>query len=366
MERKLLSIIVPSYNMEAYLPQCLNSLVISDKSLFEKLEVVVVNDGSKDCTGDIAQSYAQQYPGVFKVVNKPNGHYGSCINAALKVLTGEYVKILDADDSFDSANFEVWMKTVLARWVSGGLALVDMLLTDYVKVDEKGAVTSHEKLLLPRNKILSADSIPAYYVYPMHAIAYRADMLRQMNYRQTEGIMYTDTEWSVYPMSRVRNFYYCPLEVYRYLIAREGQSMDPNVFMKGMGQRIQMFVKMMQESLSIGWDNRSRYRMRFQSLMGIGALYKSCLGMPAPIFNERMLMVDSLLSDIGKDVYAEYEEIPLTRLNKYKFIKKWRRHKHLSTWEYYFVKLSYGIEKKLQTLKTIVKKIGIRFKNELI
>lgn len=76
---KILSIIVPSYNMEAYLPKCLGSLVIADEALLQKLDVIVVNDGSKDRTSEIAHGFETKYPGVFRVIDKPNGHYGSCI-----------------------------------------------------------------------------------------------------------------------------------------------------------------------------------------------------------------------------------------------------------------------------------------------
>ncbi len=62
---KILSIIVPSYNMEAYLPKCLGSLVIGDRKLFEKLDVIVVNDGSKDRTSEIAHGFEAKYVGVF-------------------------------------------------------------------------------------------------------------------------------------------------------------------------------------------------------------------------------------------------------------------------------------------------------------
>ena len=74
--KKLLSIIVPSYNMGAYLPKCLGSLIIEDKELLQKLDIIVVNDGSKDRTSEIANEFEAKYPGVFRVIDKANGHYG--------------------------------------------------------------------------------------------------------------------------------------------------------------------------------------------------------------------------------------------------------------------------------------------------
>ena len=85
---KTLTIIVPSYNMEAYLPKCLGCLVIDDKELLQKLDIIVVNDGSKDRTSEIAHEFESRFPGVFRVIDKTNGHYGSCINAALPHVSG--------------------------------------------------------------------------------------------------------------------------------------------------------------------------------------------------------------------------------------------------------------------------------------
>lgn len=97
---KQISIIIPTYNMEKYIGQCLDSLLIPE---FDEVEILVVNDGYKDRSSEIAHSYANRYPDSIRVIDKSNGNYGSCINAALPVATGRYVKILDADDSFDTA-----------------------------------------------------------------------------------------------------------------------------------------------------------------------------------------------------------------------------------------------------------------------
>ena len=91
---KRLSVIIPTYNMAALLPQCLDSLVRSAAA--SSLDVVVVNDGSRDASLSIAQRYADHHPDIVRIIDKPNGNYGSTINAALPTLKGEYVKILDA------------------------------------------------------------------------------------------------------------------------------------------------------------------------------------------------------------------------------------------------------------------------------
>lgn len=87
---KVLTVIVPVYNMEKYIRQCLESLVIGG--------VLVVLDGSKDGSAEIAYEFVEQYPDTFRIIYKANGGHGSAINTGLMMASGEYVKILDSDD----------------------------------------------------------------------------------------------------------------------------------------------------------------------------------------------------------------------------------------------------------------------------
>ena len=108
--QKLLTIVIPTYNMQDYLHRCLDSLVLEDEQLMSQLEVLVINDGSKDNSSTIAHDYENKYPATFRVIDKENGNYGSCINKGLEIATGKYVKVLDADDSFDTSNFEDYLR----------------------------------------------------------------------------------------------------------------------------------------------------------------------------------------------------------------------------------------------------------------
>ncbi len=90
---KLLSLIIPTYNMEALLPRCLDSLLVPET--LERLEVMVVNDGSKDGSLAVANRYKERFPQTLTVIDKPNGNYGSTINVALPVAQGKYVKVVD-------------------------------------------------------------------------------------------------------------------------------------------------------------------------------------------------------------------------------------------------------------------------------
>lgn len=113
--------------MDKYLSKCLDSLLIPS---IDKLDIIVVNDGSKDRSSEIAHSYVEKYPDSIRVIDKENGNYGSCINATLTTIRGKYVKILDADDSFNTTNFEEFIIQI-------SKINADLVLSNYEKVDEK-------------------------------------------------------------------------------------------------------------------------------------------------------------------------------------------------------------------------------------
>lgn len=127
MNGKILTLLIPSYNMEKYLINCLTSLIVHEK-LMKKLEVLVVNDGSKDKTSEIAHRFEKQYPDTFRVIDKKNGNYGSCINRGLKEANGQFIKILDADDTFETSNFSKYLDFLDVGGVQIVTAFLQILL----------------------------------------------------------------------------------------------------------------------------------------------------------------------------------------------------------------------------------------------
>ena len=97
---KILTISIAAYNAEKDIARCLDSLIAT--GIIEKLDVVIVNDGSVDQTAEIANSYVKKYVNSIRLINKQNGGHGSTINASIKVAKGKYYKILDSDDWVES------------------------------------------------------------------------------------------------------------------------------------------------------------------------------------------------------------------------------------------------------------------------
>lgn len=251
--KKLLSIIIPTYNMEVLLDRCLTSLILEKKELRDKLDVIVVNDGSTDSSSEIAHRYAENYPEMFSVIDKSNGNYGSCINAALPYITGKYVRILDADDSYVTKNLPEYL-AVLERQD------VELVLSDYEIVDMDGNIISRPVYSFARRKVFSFASIKSEPFLAMHTVAYASEIFKRIKYHQTEGVSYTDLEWVFYPMSEVNNVYYYDKTIYRYLDGREGQTVDPSIRLKrlshmekGLWTQLSIFEKISPSNVAYGY-----------------------------------------------------------------------------------------------------------------
>lgn len=209
--------------MEKYLDKCLTSLILQDQELMKHLEVLVVIDGATDRSSEIAHAYEKKYPDTFRVVDKENGNYGSCVNRGLKEATGKYIKILDADDWFDTNTFQLFMNR---------LATIDadMVVTDYSTFNQDELLVKKTDISLPKNQVISPHDLTNNL--DMHSITYKRCILVDNGYSQTEGISYTDSEWDIIPLLYVKTIYYLNLYVYCYGIGRDGQTVDLNVAFK--------------------------------------------------------------------------------------------------------------------------------------
>lgn len=319
---KSLTTVIPTYNMERFLERCLNSLVVSEE-LMELLEVLVINDGSKDRSSEIAHSFEVKYPETFRVIDKENGNYGSCVNCGLKEAAGKYIKILDADDWFDTKNFEEFLKLL-------GSLDDDCVMSEMVQVDDDGNTFTHWKYSLPKEKSFSMAELlkrnQAELMW-MHCVAYKTDNLRAINYHQTEGISYTDQEWIFMPMSTCKSIYYFPKVVYRYLVGRNGQTMDPSVLQKNFGQEIKGTTVMATELSK--YDNTEndefeylnrRLVARCNFVYGLFFLqYKmdTCY--------DEMVRLDKLIYKHAPYVYKELEKLYRFEPLRYHFVKRWRQ-----------------------------------------
>jgi glycosyltransferase involved in cell wall biosynthesis len=205
----------------------------------QRLEILVINDGSKDSSSQIGHEYESKYPESFRVIDKENGNYGSCVNRGLKEATGKYVKILDADDYFDRYILDSYISFLLDK-------TCDLVITNHCQVDLNGVIEWVCNYNFPTNEAFTFqlfDERSTNHFYHQN-VTYRLNILRQINYVQTEGISYTDNEWVFKPIMSVQTILYFPYNLYLYLRGREGQTFDPKVLRRSYSQRLVVFKSM--------------------------------------------------------------------------------------------------------------------------
>jgi len=316
---KILSIIVPSYNMEAYLPKCLGSLIIDDKELLQKLDVIVVNDGSKDRTSEIAHEFEAKYPGVFRIIDKTNGHYGSCVNAALSIAVGKYVKMLDADDSYDTDNFRRFLKFLVDKALPNA---IDFIMMDLVVVDEFGKETPIRSFSLG-DGIYTLDDFSdrIFHGMSIHSAAIKTEIFKSIDYKQTEGIPYTDLEWVFLPLSKVKRVMCFPYPVVRYLRGREGQSFSPENQRRDCMKRVQVIMRHVRDYKQhvADFEPTARRYMRGRLLNRLELAYQTMFET-----GNSLAPLDDLLKDELPEFYALADKFSCSSL-KFRYVREWRR-----------------------------------------
>ena len=236
--KPVLSIIIPSYNVARYVVKTIKSLVINNKNA-SKLEILVVNDGSKDDTVEVVNSFVKKYSDgkdcVVKLIDKENGGHGSTINVGISKATGKYLRIIDGDDWVDTKQFE---------------KLIDIL----EKEDSDIVVTNYsEDLYVGRtvklNKVNLYDSMQSGFKYDFDDLCFegygfdnwgpilstsniKLSKLKEANFKLSEKTFYVDMEYNTYYLPFVDTMTYYDLDIYRYFIGRPQQSVSLTSFVK--------------------------------------------------------------------------------------------------------------------------------------
>ena len=225
---KLLTIIIPIYNTQEYLRKCLDSLIIKEK-LFSLVEILLIIDGSPDNSLAIAQEYEEKYPQTFTVINKENGGYGSVLKRGIQEAKGKYCKILDSDDWYDKQEFEKFVNELQS-------INYDVIVTDFVK--EFVFENREELQTLPKlknNQVYQLDEEINNLegdVFVMHRLAYKTEVLRKAAIDFPEKVFYTDTLFLFFSLFFAKDLYYTNLQLYRYFIGRDGQTIAPESIRK--------------------------------------------------------------------------------------------------------------------------------------
>lgn len=219
----------------------------------EQVELLIVNDGSSDQSGAIADAYARKYPTIVRAIHQVNGGHGEAVNAGIRHATGLYFKVVDSDDWVDIRAY-LKLLAVIEDMVHGG-HMVDLLISNFV-YEKEGAnykKTMKYTNVLPENKVFTWDEVSHFrkgQYFMIHSLMYRTQVLRDSRLELPKHTFYVDNLFVVIPLQYVKTLYYVNVDLYRYFIGREGQSVQEKTMIKRVDQQIKV-NKLMFELLDI-------------------------------------------------------------------------------------------------------------------
>ncbi len=234
---KLLSVAVPCYNSAAYMSRAIETLLSGG----DNMEIIIVDDGSKDDTEKIGLDYQEKYPDIVRVISQENGGHGEAVNTGLANATGLYFKVVDSDDWVNEKALEEVINKLKELIADGNSP--DLFLANYVyeKVGAKRKKVINYNWALPKNKIFTWDEIMHFRQSQnilMHSTIYRTKLLRDCGMKLPKHTFYVDNIFVYQPLPYVKTLYYMDENLYRYFIGREDQSVNEKVMISRIDQQI--------------------------------------------------------------------------------------------------------------------------------
>ena len=235
---KLLTFAIPSYNSQDYMEHCIETLLPGG----DDVEILIVDDGSKDRTAEIADDYARRYPGIVRAIHQENGGHGEAVNAGIRNATGLFFKVVDSDDWVDGEAYKKILDKL--RELAGGDTVLDMFIANYV-YEKEGA--KHKKVMrytaLPKDQVFTWNETGRFHkgqYILMHSVIYRTQLLRECGLELPKHTFYVDNIYVYKPLPSVKHMYYMDVDFYRYFIGRDDQSVNEKVMIGRIDQQIKV------------------------------------------------------------------------------------------------------------------------------
>ena len=234
---KLITFTIPCYNSESYMENCINSLLNAGSDT----EILIIDDGSKDRTGEIADSYAEKYPDVVRVIHQENGGHGEGVNQGIRHGRGLYYKVVDSDDHLDPKALEKFLAKLRENVAEG--KMIDMYVANYVYHHADGSPDRpmSYKHIFPENQICTWEQTKRFSINKylmMHSVVYRTQLLRDIGLELPKHTFYVDNLYMYAPFPYVKSIFYMNLDLYYYFIGRDDQSVNEKNLVKRIDQQL--------------------------------------------------------------------------------------------------------------------------------
>lgn len=266
---KTISFVVPCYNSSAYMDACITSLLGG-----EDVEIVIVDDGStKDNTAEKADNWAKRFPDIVRVVHQENTGHGGAVMAGLREARGKYFKVVDSDDWLNVHARDLLLQQL--RSFLQNKQEVDLVVTNYVY---EHVASGTQKIIryrgaLPTNQLIGWDDIGRFSIGQhilMHAVTFRTQLLRDSGLKLPHHTFYVDNIYVYHTLPHVQQLFYLPVDLYRYFIGREDQSVNESVMVGRLDQQMRVTKLLISDYHvldEIKEPKLAQYMMHFLSLI---------------------------------------------------------------------------------------------------
>lgn len=217
----ILTIAVPTFNMARWLDK--NLTTYCDERLFDRLEVLCLNNASEDSSRQVIESYVSKYPRIFRLIDRDSRGYGSSINQALAQAQGRYFRIVDADDWVNTSALIDFLDVLEG-------CEADVVLTDYQIVNMQNGEMMPVRALqqgVAYNVVTESFSGPLKTLPSIHNTSYRTGLLRSSGFYMQDKMFFVDEEYVVLPYLQAKSVVYYDFDIYRYQVANPAQSTSP-------------------------------------------------------------------------------------------------------------------------------------------
>ncbi len=231
---KYISFVVPCYNSQDYMEKCIDSLLIGKNDV----EIIIVDDGSTDNTGKIADKYAKKYPDIIKAIHQENGGHGEGINTGLKHATGKYFKVVDSDDWVDPDAYKTLLKKI--KNIDSDLIVMNYV---YSYTDGRENQTINFSNVFKNEQEMTWDEMGRWGLteYPsLHSMMYKKSILDKTDIKLPKHIFYEDNLFIYLPLVNTETIYYLDVDFYRYFIGRPDQSVQDAQLIKRSSHQVQV------------------------------------------------------------------------------------------------------------------------------
>ncbi len=270
---KYITFTIPSYNSQDYMRHVIDNLV----AVGDDIEVIIVNDGSKDDTGKIADEYQNKYPTIVKAIQKENGGHGSGVMAGLHNANGLYYKVVDSDDWVETKDV-ITMVDLIKKHLEEKID-IDLYITNYIyeHASDNSTYSMNYRKYLPIDKVFTWNDIKHIgleTVFLMHSLMYKTEMLRESGMNLPNHTFYVDDIYAYVPLPFMHNLFYHDLDFYHYFIGRADQSINYGTMCKRYEQQMRVFKIMFESNTleKLKTYPKHLYQYMWQFLMIIGAV----------------------------------------------------------------------------------------------